>query len=118
MGIQVIHGSVAKGVHMATDTSSSPTGAVAEAKEKGSELVSGAQEQITEKAHELGGKAEFQLREQLDQRSTRAGEQVQSIGKVLVSGANQLRSEGQEVPAKVVDEVARRADDLGTYLQG
>ena len=104
---------------MATDTSSSrPTGAVAEAKEKSTELVSGAQQQISETAHELSGKAEFKLREQLDQRSTQAGEQVQSIGKVLLSGANQLRSEGQEIPAKVVDEVARRADDLGTYLQG
>ena len=102
---------------MATDTSSSPTGAVTEVKEKGSELVSGAQEQITEKAHELGGKAEFQLREQLDERSTQAGEQVQSLGKALQSSANQLRSEGKDTPARVVDEVARRADDLGSYLQ-
>ena len=103
---------------MATDTSSSrPAGAVAEAREKSSELVSGAQTQISETAHELGGKAEFKLREQLDERSTQAGEQVQSIGKVLQSGANQLRSEGQGMPARVVDEVARRADDLGSYLQ-
>jgi len=103
---------------MATDTSSSrPTGAVAEAKEKGSELVSEAQGQISETAHGLGGKAEFRLREQLDERSTQAGEQVHSIGKVLQSGANQLRSEGKETPARVVDEVARRADDLGSYLQ-
>ena len=94
-----------------------PGGAVAEVKGKGEELVSSAQEQITTKAHELGGEAEFRIREQLDQRSTQAGEQVQSIGKVLQSGANQLRSEGKDMPAKVVEEVARRADDLGGYLQ-
>ncbi len=103
---------------MATDTTSSrPSGAVAEVKEKSGELVSSAQEQISEKAHELGGEVQFQLREQLDQRSTQTGEQVQSIGKVLQSGANQLRSEGKDMPAKAVEEVARRADDLGGYLQ-
>ena len=76
-----------------------------------------AQEQITSKASELGGDAMFQIREQLDQRSTQAGEQLQSIGKTLQSGANQLRSEGKDVPARVVEEVARRADDVGDYLQ-
>jgi ElaB/YqjD/DUF883 family membrane-anchored ribosome-binding protein len=86
-------------------------------KDKGEELVSAAQEQITAKAHELGGEANFQIREQLDQRSTQAGEQLQSIGKTLQSGANQLRSEGKDVPARVVEEVARRADSVGSYLQ-
>ena len=66
---------------MATETSGShPSGAAAEVKDKGEELVSAAQEQITAKAHELGGEANLQIREQLDQRSTQAGEQLQSIG--------------------------------------
>lgn len=103
---------------MSVDTTGDrPGGAVAEAKEKGEDLVSSAQEQVSAKAQELGGEAAFQIREQLDQRSAQAGEQVQSIGKVLQSGANQLRSEGNEVPAKVVEQVARRAGDLGGYLQ-
>ena len=103
---------------MATEASGShPSGAVAEVKDKGEELVSAAQEQITAKAHELGGEANFQIREQLDQRSTQAGEQVQSMGKALQSGVDQLRSEGKDVPARVVEQVARRADDLGAYLQ-
>jgi ElaB/YqjD/DUF883 family membrane-anchored ribosome-binding protein len=103
---------------MTTETSGShPSRAAAEVKDKGEELVSAAQEQITARAHELGGEANFQIREQLDQRSTQAGEQLQSIGKTLQSGANQLRSEGKDVPARVVAEVARRADDVGGYLQ-
>ncbi len=103
---------------MATQTSgSNPSGAAAEVKDKGEELVSAAQQQITSKANELGGDAMFQIREQLDQRSTQAGEQLQSIGKTLQSGANQLRSEGNDVPARIVQEVARRADDVGDYLQ-
>jgi len=98
-------------------TSGRPGGAVAEVKDQGEEIISAAQEQITAKAHELGGEANFQIREQLDQRSTQAGEQLQAIGKTLQSGANQLRSEGKDVPARVVEEVARRADDVGGYLQ-
>ena len=103
---------------MATQTTgSNPSGAAAEVKDKGEELVSSAQQQITSKANELGGDAMFQVREQLDQRSTQAGEQLQSIGQTLQSGANQLRSEGSDVPARIVQEVARRADDVGEYLR-
>ena len=98
-------------------TSGRPGGAVAEVKDQGEEIISAAQEQITAKADELGGEANFQIREQLDQRSTQAGEQLQAIGKTFQSGANQLRSEGKDVPARVVEEVARRADDVGGYLQ-
>ena len=98
-------------------TSESPSGAVAEVKDKGAELVSSAQEQVSAKAHELGGEAATQIREQLDQRSTQAGEQVQAVGHALESGVTQLRSEGKDVPARIVAEVARRADDLGTYLE-
>lgn len=99
------------------DISDSPGGAVAEVKDKSAELVSSTQEQVSAKAHELGGEAVSQIREQLGQRSTQAGEQVQAIGHVLESGVTQLRSEGKDVPAKIVAEVARRADDLGAYLE-
>jgi ElaB/YqjD/DUF883 family membrane-anchored ribosome-binding protein len=99
-------------------TSGRPGGTVAEVMDKGEELVSSAQEQFSTKAHELGEDAGFKVREQLDQRSSQAGEQVQAIGKVLQSGSNQLRSEGKDAPARFVEEVARRADDLGGYLQG
>jgi ElaB/YqjD/DUF883 family membrane-anchored ribosome-binding protein len=94
-----------------------PSGAVADVKDKGTELVASAQEQVSAKAQELGGETSFQIRQQLDQRSSEAGRQAQSIGKALRSSANQLRSEGKDLPAKVVEEVARRADEVGGYLQ-
>jgi ElaB/YqjD/DUF883 family membrane-anchored ribosome-binding protein len=103
---------------MATEqTSGRPGGAVAEVKEKGEELVSSTQEQLSTKAHELGEDVSFQVREQLDQRSTQAGEQVQAMGHALQSGVEQLRSEGKDVPAKVMTQVADRVEDLGAYLQ-
>ena len=38
-------------------------------------------------------------------------------GYALQSGVEQLRGEGKEVPAKVMAQVAERADDFGAYLQ-
>ncbi len=103
---------------MATEqTSGRPGGAVAEMKEKGEELVSSTHEQFSTKAHELGEDVSLQVREQLDRRSTQAGEQVQAMGHALQSGVEQLRSEGNGVPAKVMTQVAERAEDLGVYLQ-
>jgi ElaB/YqjD/DUF883 family membrane-anchored ribosome-binding protein len=103
---------------MATEqTSGRPGGAVAEVKDKGDELVSSAQEQVSAKAHELGQDVSFQVREQLDQRSTQAGEQVQAMSHALQSGVEQLRSEGKDVPAKLMTQLAERAEDLGAYLQ-
>ena len=103
---------------MATEqTSGRPGGAVADVKDKGEELVSSAQEQVSAKAHELGDEASFQVREQLERRSTQAGEHVQAMGSALQSGVEQLRSEGKDVPAKVMTQVAERAEGLGAYLQ-
>jgi ElaB/YqjD/DUF883 family membrane-anchored ribosome-binding protein len=98
-------------------TSGRPGGAVAEVKEKSEEFASMAQEQISTKAQELGEDASFQVREQVDQRSSQAGEQVQAMGHALHSGVQQLRSEGKDVPARLMAQVAERADDLGAYLQ-
>jgi hypothetical protein len=103
---------------MPTDTTETRSGgAVAEVKEQGAELASTAQEQISTKAHEISDEAGFQILEQLDHRSTQAGEQVQALGSALQSGVEQLRSDGNDVPAKMVAEIARRAEDLGDYLK-
>ena len=92
-------------------------GAVADAKEKTQEVVTEAQEQLSAKAHELGGQAATQVRAQLDERSTQAGEQVQALGGALQSGVTKLQADGQDLPAKIMADVARRADDLGEYLK-
>ena len=91
-------------------------GVVTEAKEKTQDVLAEAQEQVAFKA-QLGGEAVSQIRAQLDQRSTQAGEQVQAVGTALQSGVTQLQVEGQDLPAKIVADVARRTDDLGAYLK-
>ena len=73
--------------------------------------------QAREKAEEVRAQAGSRLREQVDNRSTQAGEQVQSLADAVRSSGEQLRSQGQERPAKVVEQAAERAERLGAYLR-
>jgi ElaB/YqjD/DUF883 family membrane-anchored ribosome-binding protein len=93
------------------------SGAVAEVREKGAELVSAAQEQVETKAGELRGEAGFQLSEQVNQRSTELGDQVQALGEALRSGAQQLRTQGKAPTATIAEKAAQAAEDVGRYLQ-
>jgi ElaB/YqjD/DUF883 family membrane-anchored ribosome-binding protein len=102
---------------MATRESSGPaTGTGTQTHEQESGLARAGHE-VQEKAQEFRGETSDRLREQMDQRSTQAGEQARAVGQALRRSSQQLRTEGKEAPARVVEEVARRADDLGGYLE-
>jgi vacuolar-type H+-ATPase subunit H len=103
---------------MATHESDAPSGSVDQTKEKGKELVSKAQEQVQEKTSELRSEAEFRFRDQVDQRSTQAGEQIVAIAHALERGSEQLRTEGKDAPARAVEQAARKVEELGGYLRG
>jgi hypothetical protein len=74
-------------------------------------------EQVQEKAGQLKSEAGGRLREQLDWRSTEAGEQAHAMSQALRSSSEQLRSEGHETPAKLIDGAADRVDRVGSYLR-
>jgi hypothetical protein len=80
------------------------------------ELASRAKEEMGSKAQELGGEAQTRLREQLDTRSTQAGDQLISVGDALRRSSEQLRGEGKDAPASLVEGASRRAEDVGRYL--
>ncbi|HWM54961.1 MAG TPA: hypothetical protein VNO20_06195 [Solirubrobacterales bacterium] len=103
---------------MTDATSSPPATPSAEGQES-----SGAQEtvqqvagQAQEKAQEAGAKAQDMLREQVDQRSTQAGEKVSGTAGDLRSVGEELRNQGKETPAKLADQAAERTEQLGSYL--
>jgi len=102
---------------MSTQERSAPTGAVEGTQEKGKELVSQAQQQVQEKTQELRSGAEARFREEVDERSTRAGEQVEAVGQALKRTSEQLRSEGKETPAHAIEQAAQKVEDLGSYLR-
>ncbi len=72
--------------------------------------------QVQEKAQQATSQARGMLREQVDQRSTQAGEQVQPVAGALRKTSQQLREEGNEQPAKAADFVAERMERLASYL--
>jgi len=72
---------------------------------------------VQDKAQGALGQARSRLRDQVDQRSTKAGEQVQSTAQDMRSMAEQLRGQGKDTPARVAEQVADRAESFGSYLR-
>jgi hypothetical protein len=73
-------------------------------------------DQAKEKAQEAAGQAKGRVREQVDQRSTEAGQQVTSTAGDLRSVGEELRKQGKDTPAKLADQAAERTERLGSYL--
>jgi ElaB/YqjD/DUF883 family membrane-anchored ribosome-binding protein len=81
------------------------------------EKVGEAAGQAKEKAHSLAGQAQDRIREQVDERSTQAGERVGSTAQDIRTVGEELRNQGQEGPAKIAEQTANRIDHAGTYLR-
>ena len=71
---------------------------------------------MQEKAKEGVGQARDKVREQVDQRSTQAGEQVRSAAGDVRTVADELRKQGKDAPARYAEQAADRAERLGGYL--
>jgi hypothetical protein len=72
--------------------------------------------QAQEKAQELKGSAGSRVREEIDNRSTHAGEQIASVAAAMRKMGEQLRGEGDETSAKYVDRAGERIERFGAYL--
>jgi ElaB/YqjD/DUF883 family membrane-anchored ribosome-binding protein len=81
--------------------------------------VTSASEQVKERvqdaAQQAKGQTRDQLRSQVNTCSTQAGEQVSSTAEAMRRTSEQLRSEGKDSAARVIDEVADRSERLGGY---
>jgi hypothetical protein len=76
-----------------------------------------AKEQAKDKAQQAAGQARRGLRDQVDQRSTQAGERVGGMAQDVRDVAGQLREQGKDQPAKLAEQAAQRADSIGDYLK-
>ena len=73
-------------------------------------------QQVGQKAQEVRAQAGERVRQELDTRSTQAGDQVSTTADAIRRVGEQLRKEGNPGPAKYADQVAERIERLGTYL--
>jgi hypothetical protein len=76
-----------------------------------------AQEQVKEKAQEATEKARATMRDQVDTRSTHAGEQVTQQAGDLRTLSQELRNQGKDGPAKLAEQAADRTERLGGWLE-
>lgn len=87
-----------------------------QAKERVQETAQQVQQQVGQKAQEMRGQAGEKVRQELDSRSTQAGEQVTTTADAIRRVGEQLRTEGNAGTARYADQVAERAERLGGYL--
>jgi len=110
------------------DTTTAPPGTAppsaegqSKAQEAASQAADKAQEvagQAKDAAQQAAGQAKGRVRDQVDQRSTQAGEQVSTVASDVRSVGEQLREQGKEGPAKIAEQAADRAERVGSYLTG
>jgi ElaB/YqjD/DUF883 family membrane-anchored ribosome-binding protein len=78
--------------------------------------VAQVKEQVQDAATQAKGQTREQLRGQVNSRSTQVGEQLSSTAQAVRRAGTQLRDEGKEGAAKVVEGLAERGERLGSYL--
>jgi hypothetical protein len=74
-------------------------------------------EQAKDKAKDAAGQARRGVRDQVDTRSTDAGRRVGGMAQDARSVSDELRKQGKDQPAKLVEQAADRAESLGSYLE-
>jgi hypothetical protein len=82
--------------------------------------MAGTAEEVKGKAQDVAGqvqdKARSTLRDQVDRRSTQAGEGVSAQADDLRTVGEQLREQGKDGPAKIADQAAQRVERVGSWL--
>ena len=73
--------------------------------------------QAQEKVQEAAQQAKGQLREQVDQRSTQAGQQLGSAADDVRSVAQELRTQGKDTPARYAEQAADKAHQVAQRLE-
>jgi hypothetical protein len=70
-----------------------------------------------ERARSAAGQARSGLRDQVDARSTQAGDRIGGQAQDVRSVAEELRRQGKDGPARLADQLADRAEQVAGYLQ-
>jgi hypothetical protein len=89
--------------------------ATGQAKDKVQEAAGQVQQQVGEKAQKMRGQAADGIRQQLDSRSTQAGEQLTATADALRQMSQQLQ-ESNAAPAQYAKQAAEPVERLGRYL--
>ena len=81
-----------------------------------SDVVDSAKQTAQEQVGEVAEKGRGVVRDQVDRRSTQAGEQASGVAHTLRQTAAQARGEGNDQQARLAEQGADRLERLGGYL--
>jgi hypothetical protein len=84
-----------------------------QAKEKAQQ----AGEQVKQQAQQAGEQAKSRVRDEVDRRSTDAGEQATSVADAIRQASQHLREQGKDQAAKPMDQAAQRVESAGQWLR-
>jgi len=85
-------------------------------KEQAQEKAQEVRDKAGEQVRNATGQARDRVRGQVDERSTQMGQQVSTQAGDLRTVAGQLREQGKDAPARMVEQVADRAERAGSWL--
>jgi gas vesicle protein len=85
-------------------------------KEQAQEKAQEVREKAGEQVRNASGQARDRVRSQVDERSTQVGQQVSTQAGDLRTVADQLREQGKDSPARMVEQVADHAERAGSWL--
>jgi vacuolar-type H+-ATPase subunit E/Vma4 len=85
--------------------------------EQAKETAQQATEQAKQTAQQATQQARGRVRDEVDRRSTEAGQQASSVADAFRQSAEQLRQQGKEGVAKPVEQVAERVQSAGSWLE-
>jgi hypothetical protein len=74
-------------------------------------------EQAKQRAQEATEQARGRMRDEVDRRSTEAGEQATSVADAMRQASRQLREQGKDQAAKPMEQAAQRVDRAGRWLR-
>src|SRR5689334_4939704 len=74
-------------------------------------------EQVKDKAREGAQQARDRARDEVDRRSTDAGQQVSATADAIRQASSHLREQGQDGPARLVEQAAGHVERAGSWLQ-
>jgi hypothetical protein len=74
-------------------------------------------EQAKQRAQEATEQARGRVRDEVDRRSTEAGEQATSVADAIRQASQQLREQGNDQAAKPMEQAAQRVESAGQWLR-
>ena len=101
---------------MATTPSRTSGAREGEAAGKAEEVTAKVQEAVQEKAGEAKGAVSQAVSQRVETTSSQAASQLYDVSSAFRQSSSELREQGKEQPAKVVEAVFDRTDQLARYL--